>query len=116
METLKMYVEIEAFRFNNEFSYTFNVEDNDDLLDARVPPMLLQPFVEKCHTAWANAKGRREKLMINCSPLMLMRKSSSMIMVLQLHNAKSWPYFTGEKLTAGMLESLQQIQNIKSLH
>ncbi|GAB3689936.1 hypothetical protein GCM10027592_06850 [Spirosoma flavus] len=46
IETLKMYVEIESFRFNHEFSYTFDIDDNEQLLDAMLPPMLLQPYVE----------------------------------------------------------------------
>ena len=46
IETLKMYVEIESFRFNHEFEYQFDIEDDDNLLDALLPPMLLQPFVE----------------------------------------------------------------------
>jgi LytS/YehU family sensor histidine kinase len=41
-----MYVEIESFRFNHEFTYTFEIEENDMLLDAQLPPMLLQPYVE----------------------------------------------------------------------
>ncbi|MEO6686267.1 MAG: phytochrome sensor protein, partial [Dyadobacter sp.] len=30
----------------HEFSYTFDIEDNEALLDAHLPPMLLQPYVE----------------------------------------------------------------------
>ncbi|MVM39292.1 hypothetical protein GO730_19870 [Spirosoma sp. HMF3257] len=46
IDTLRMYVEIESFRFNYEFSYSFDIEDNEVLLDAHLPPMLLQPYVE----------------------------------------------------------------------
>lgn len=46
IDTLRMYVEIESFRFNHEFNYTFDIEENDVLLDALLPPMLLQPYVE----------------------------------------------------------------------
>ena len=46
IDTLRMYVEIESFRFNHEFSYRFEVEENELLLDALLPPMLLQPYVE----------------------------------------------------------------------
>lgn len=46
IDTLRMYVEIESFRFNHEFAYTFDIEENDILLDALLPPMLLQPYVE----------------------------------------------------------------------
>jgi ligand-binding sensor domain-containing protein len=46
IDTLRMYVEIESFRFNHEFTYSFDIEDNDVLQDALLPPMLLQPYVE----------------------------------------------------------------------
>jgi ligand-binding sensor domain-containing protein len=46
IETLKMYVEIESFRFNHEFHYEFEIENDELLLDTQLPPMLLQPFVE----------------------------------------------------------------------
>ncbi|GAB4029893.1 two-component regulator propeller domain-containing protein [Spirosoma gilvum] len=46
IDTLRMYVEIESFRFNQEFSYAFDIEDDERLMDAMLPPMLLQPYVE----------------------------------------------------------------------
>lgn len=46
IETLKMYVEIESFRFNHEFHYEFDIENDELLLETPLPPMLLQPFVE----------------------------------------------------------------------
>ncbi|TLV00766.1 two-component regulator propeller domain-containing protein [Dyadobacter luticola] len=46
IDTLKMYVEIESFRFNHEFTYVFDIEDNETLMDAQLPPMLLQPYIE----------------------------------------------------------------------
>ncbi len=46
IDTLRMYVEIESFRFNHEFSYSFEIEENEVLLNALLPPMLLQPYVE----------------------------------------------------------------------
>ncbi|MEP7317845.1 MAG: histidine kinase, partial [Panacibacter sp.] len=116
METLKMYVEIEAFRFNNEFTYAFNVEDDDDLLDVRIPPMLLQPFVENAILHGLMPKTGSKKLSINCIIV-----NSNVEIVIDdngigrtQHNAKAGHTSQGEKLTAGMLESLQQIQNIKA--
>ncbi|QMW01392.1 sensor histidine kinase [Spirosoma foliorum] len=46
IETLRMYIEMESFRFNHEFHYEFDIEENETLLDALLPPMLLQPYVE----------------------------------------------------------------------
>jgi len=45
-ETLKLYLEMQQFRCNNKFSYQLNI--NDELLngDYKVPPLIIQPFVE----------------------------------------------------------------------
>ncbi len=116
METLKMYVEIEAFRFNNEFSYSFNVEEDDDLLDAKVPPMLLQPFVENAILHGLMPKKGNKKLIIDCQ---LINNNVEILIDdngigRTQHEAKAGHTSQGEKLTMGMLESLQQIQNSKA--
>ncbi|MES2774171.1 MAG: two-component regulator propeller domain-containing protein [Bacteroidota bacterium] len=46
VETIKMYVELEAFRFSNEFKYHIELRDEDEIGRVELPPMLLQPFVE----------------------------------------------------------------------
>jgi ligand-binding sensor domain-containing protein len=64
IDTLKMYVEIESFRFNHEFSYEFDIEENDVLLDAHLPPMLLQPYVENAIWHGLMPKEGEKKLKI----------------------------------------------------
>ncbi len=116
METLKMYVEIEAFRFNNEFSYSFFVEEDDDLLDAPVPPMLLQPFVENAILHGLMPKVGEKGLSISCK----VNDGAAVILIddngigRTRAEAKAGHESQGEKLTAGMLESLQELQNSKA--
>jgi ligand-binding sensor domain-containing protein len=64
IETLKMYVEIESFRFSHEFTYSFDIEDNEALLDAQLPPMLLQPYVENAIWHGLMPKEGEKKLKI----------------------------------------------------
>ncbi len=116
MDTLKMYVEIEAFRFNNEFTYSFTVEEDDDLLDARVPPMLFQPFVENAILHGLMPKAGDKKLLISCK---VVDRTIEIIIDdngigRTQHQPKAGHHSQGEKLTAGMLDSLQQIQHIKA--
>ncbi len=59
-----MYVEIESFRFNHEFRYSFDIEDNEVLLDAHLPPMLLQPYVENAIWHGLMPKEGEKKLTI----------------------------------------------------
>jgi ligand-binding sensor domain-containing protein len=65
IETLKMYVEIESFRFNHEFHYEFDIADDDALLDALLPPMLLQPYVENAIWHGLMPKEGEKKLIIS---------------------------------------------------
>lgn len=64
IDTLRMYVEIESFRFNHEFSYAFDIEENEVLLDAHLPPMLLQPYVENAIWHGLMPKEGEKKLKI----------------------------------------------------
>jgi ligand-binding sensor domain-containing protein len=46
IETLKLYLSLEALRFGEQFDYTFELEEDLDVDDLYLPPMLVQPFVE----------------------------------------------------------------------
>jgi len=46
IEMLKLYIELEALRFEDTFTYTIDIENGIDLNDNKVPTLLIQPFVE----------------------------------------------------------------------
>ncbi len=46
LDALQLYIEIESLRFENGFSYKIVTDENIDLFDVRIPPLLLQPYVE----------------------------------------------------------------------
>jgi tetratricopeptide (TPR) repeat protein len=46
LETLKLYVVLEAARFDNKFKCVYHVAEDVDTNSIKIPPMLLQPFVE----------------------------------------------------------------------
>jgi tetratricopeptide (TPR) repeat protein len=46
LETLKLYVVLEAARFDNKFKCVYKVAEDLDTNSIKIPPMLLQPFVE----------------------------------------------------------------------
>jgi LytS/YehU family sensor histidine kinase len=46
IESLQLYLELEALRFNNKFSFNIAVAPNVDITMAKVPPLLIQPFAE----------------------------------------------------------------------
>jgi hypothetical protein len=46
IETCKLYLQLEAMRFDAKFSYDVVVDENIDLKSIQVPALIIQPFVE----------------------------------------------------------------------
>lgn len=46
VELLRVYLELECLRFENKFDYSIEIDEAIDLTNSKIPPMLLQPFVE----------------------------------------------------------------------
>ena len=46
LEALKLYIELEQFRFRNKFEFQMKVDQSIDTEFVDIPPMILQPFVE----------------------------------------------------------------------
>ncbi len=46
LEALKLYIELEALRFKHRFEYEIVLSKNLDVTSIKVPPLILQPFVE----------------------------------------------------------------------
>jgi sensor histidine kinase YesM len=45
-KALKLYVELEAMRFNGQFTYSFYYDEHIDLTALMLQPMLVQPLIE----------------------------------------------------------------------
>lgn len=46
IETCKFYLQLEAMRFDEKFSYSINVDPDIDLKSIYVPALIIQPFIE----------------------------------------------------------------------
>jgi ligand-binding sensor domain-containing protein len=46
LETCKLYLELEAMRFEERISYRLDIADDEELLQTKVPPLILQPIIE----------------------------------------------------------------------
>lgn len=46
LEALKIYIEMEAMRFDDKFDFEFNVDEQIDTEFIEIPPLILQPYVE----------------------------------------------------------------------
>ncbi len=76
LKVLELYMQLEALRMNNKFSYEISIDESIDADNTLIPPMILQPFVE--NSIWhgiAKKEGvgkikisiRKEEDMINCT-------------------------------------------------
>jgi LytS/YehU family sensor histidine kinase len=59
LESLKLYLELEALRFNYHFDYHISVADELDISALKVPPLCIQPFVE--NAIWHGLMHKEEK-------------------------------------------------------
>ena len=46
LESIKLYIELEAMRFKNKLHYSINVDKNIDGDFTEIPPLLVQPYIE----------------------------------------------------------------------
>jgi sensor histidine kinase YesM len=46
LKALQLYIELEAVRFDNAFSYSLEVTKDIDTQTVKVPPLIIQPYVE----------------------------------------------------------------------
>jgi hypothetical protein len=65
IEILKIYIQIEAKRFSSDFIYEVKIDPEIDLSSAKIPPMLIQPFVENSiwHGLMPKTEGEKKLLL-----------------------------------------------------
>ncbi len=59
LETLQLYLELEALRFNHHFDYKIVVADGLDISVIKVPPLIIQPYAE--NAIWHGLMQKEEK-------------------------------------------------------
>ncbi|MFM7023822.1 MAG: histidine kinase [Flavobacteriales bacterium] len=62
IEVLRLYLKLEHFRFSNKFDYTFEVDEDLVVEQYKVPPMLIQPYIE--NSVWHGLRYKEEKGML----------------------------------------------------
>ena len=63
LETLRLYIEMEAMRFRGKVSYHINIAEGIDTSYIQIPPLLVQPFVE--NAIWHGLMHKEEGGMVN---------------------------------------------------
>lgn len=65
-ETLQLYLEMEQFRCNNKFSYELQADSELLQSDYKVPPLIIQPFIENAiHHGLLNKQNGHRALKVN---------------------------------------------------
>jgi len=59
LESLGLYLEMEALRFDNHFTYKISAADDVDVAMLKVPPLIIQPFAE--NAIWHGLMPKEEK-------------------------------------------------------
>lgn len=68
LETMRLYLEMEKFRCNDKFQYEIGVEPVLLHGDFKVPPLIVQPFLENAiHHGLLNKRGNDKQLQVKIS-------------------------------------------------
>ena len=65
IETIKLYIDIENIRFNNEIESSFSIDPELSLETIKIPSLILQPFVENAIWHGLSLKKEDKKLHID---------------------------------------------------
>ncbi|MEM6894675.1 MAG: histidine kinase [Bacteroidota bacterium] len=67
LELLKLYVKLEHSRFEDKFDYDIVIDESVDVDAFKIPPMLLQPYIE--NAIWHGLRYKEEKGFLNINVL-----------------------------------------------
>jgi LytS/YehU family sensor histidine kinase len=59
LESLDIYLELESLRFEQKFTYSIKVDPHVDIVIIKVPPLIIQPYVE--NSIWHGLMHKNEK-------------------------------------------------------
>jgi tetratricopeptide (TPR) repeat protein len=117
LKGLELYMQLEALRLNNKFTYAITVDKNIDQENTMVPPLILQPFVE--NSIWhglSKKQGagkilidiKREDQMLNCTV------EDNGLGRNQTHAGIEGNKSLGMKITKARIDIINKIKNSKA--
>ena len=59
LESLELYISLEALRFDNRFNYKISISPELDMAMLKIPPLIIQPYVE--NAIWHGLMPKEEK-------------------------------------------------------
>ena len=104
IELLELYTKLEHFRFQDKFDYNISVDENIDVNEFQIPPMLLQPYIE--NAVWHGLRYKEEKGKLDIS---ITKKSEDEIVITITDNG------IGREKSKALKTENQQKQNSKGM-
>ena len=77
LEILKIYLQLEHFRFKDQFDYNVKIEEEVDEEEFEIPPMLIQPYIE--NAIWHGLRYKPSSGLLN---LRLSAKKDNLIVTI----------------------------------
>lgn len=122
LDLLKLYIEMEALRFDNKFNYKIDVEETINTETTEIPSMLIQPYVE--NAIWHGLLHKEEKgnllvafnikednnLVVTIQDDGIGREKASELKSKQVLKKKSY----GMQITEDRIEIINRTQNINA--
>lgn len=65
LETMEVYMSIENIRFSNEINYTTNIDSTINSKQIKIPPLILQPFLENALWHGLSSKKGTKKIVLS---------------------------------------------------
>ena len=104
LEQLELYIQLEHSRFQDKFEYKINIDKNVSIASYKIPPMLLQPYIE--NAIWHGLRYRESKGILTVS---VEQKTDSSIAICITDNG------IGRKKSAAIKTENQRKQKSKGM-
>ncbi|MEO8772308.1 MAG: tetratricopeptide repeat protein [Ferruginibacter sp.] len=121
MQALELYMQLESIRLQHPFTYEFYIDENVNIEDDNIPPLILQPFVE--NAIWHGLQYKPEPGKIN---IYIRKENNSLYASVEdngvgrqvskqaLHPTLVKKNSLGMKLTEERLKILNEVKKIKA--
>ena len=121
LETLQLYIELEKMRFDHQFEYKISVADDLDVLNFKIPPLLIQPYVE--NAIWHGLTHHDKPNILN---IKLTKKASHLQCVVEDNgigrvaagkrktNRNTYKRSMGTSITQNRIDLTRELYNIKT--
>lgn len=104
LELIELYVKLEHSRFTEKFDYTIKIDEQIDAEAFKIPPMLLQPYIE--NAIWHGLRYKEEKGTLSIE---LVQKETDLIEIRITDNG------IGRKKSKELKTKNQKTQNSKGM-